>query len=1421
MKKITLTLISLVSSIAFSFAQVAVPTLYTGDVDPNASTQTQCVTLTSTGLRLGARDKNTNDEVSLLQDFLSPQYLTSEPTGYFGKGTLAAVKAFQKDNGILVNGLPTGYVGGATRAKIQDISCNGATPGTPSTPSTTSTNVGTTKVSVTPPVMCLQDMKICPDGTGVGRTGPNCEFVCPTEPPVPTVRALSASVIGTPTLALTYSAVGKEALLSGRAYVSVIAGNEDIYVSNTALAFKNETTGLTASANSITFNVGVASGATSVTGQYGATLYKVSAGQKATFVITTSLNPKHLFAGTYSVSLQSVPYYKNPNDLNAGYGTIEVSANKSRAIAIIGEVSPYLSSITTDANGLVRISGARLNLSGNRWFVDDNQEIAQIKGDAVSASFNPVNFNLPVGKYMLKVVNAQTGDSNSLGFNVGSGAQTANTPTVEFVGFTPTLRVTYDSVGKEGMLTASAQVKITTGNTPITFYQNSVPGILQFNKNGTGPVYSNNMAFHAVDVSKSPSAEVVAGTVIPANTSVTYLITNNAPTKELLAGSYSMSLTGFGYIDSTNNYQTVQPASFINGAGSNVVTIIGETSPYISNITTDANGFVRVTGARLDLPGNLYMVDGVTSITSSKGDAVNISFNPTDNTLSAGYHTFQILNPRTGNSNTRGFNVITGTQNSKPDVYFSVNPQVVNAGGSTYVSWSAKDAKNCIATSSPYLATWSSSNLGLSGSKTVSGINQTTMLYVVCFNEMSGLSTSQGVQVRVSSPTGSTSGAPTLARTAGFTAQTVSPNTVQVKIASFTIQAPSTNGVIVYNVTPNLYVSGYSLDNLSNVSLRSANSFGVESVLGVPIGRLSNNSPVFTFPDIVVDARKTRTFDVYADIGTASIGSVTTAMNVGYRTANIGLDGAVRADGVAVTSAVSTGFISSLNASSPKSQFVLGASSFGIANLKIATQGVGTTGTIRELQFSVTGQDAIESITVNGVTASVVQGVATISGLNIQTSNTGVDLVAVAKLSGFQNSLTGGSLTSPISPVFITLTKVTGISGSGSTVIGTTPVSSNAMSLVASKPTLTYSSGGSSGLVLGANNLLGELTVYADASGKIAVQSFSLLFATQGITNPSISNITVSDGGVATQDVMKTMISFPSGYEINAGIAKRFSVYGVVNGTSQPGVAASVSSTLNLPSLFIWKDSVTNSTQTGEKIYNYPTNVYRITGVTQAQAVSGVNKATNITFKNVTSTGMDIVATFNTTIPNTKIFAVYGTDRNLSASNCMAPSCTKTTTLNASSNGIDTDYTFSVTGLTPNTTVAYKAYAQDPNGNLVEGTWTTQAIVVPSGIVATCADADVNGDGAINTTDVSYVQSKSGTSSGVAGYDAKADMDKSGTINSGDILKIRALVSTCPQPAPKMSSQLIITEPNPILLAPTQTPTPTPTQHKQYQTKAR
>ena len=46
-------------------------------------------------------------------------------------------------------------------------------------------------------MVCTLDAKICPDGSAVGRTGPNCEFAqCPNPPPTPTPDPTGRSCTG-------------------------------------------------------------------------------------------------------------------------------------------------------------------------------------------------------------------------------------------------------------------------------------------------------------------------------------------------------------------------------------------------------------------------------------------------------------------------------------------------------------------------------------------------------------------------------------------------------------------------------------------------------------------------------------------------------------------------------------------------------------------------------------------------------------------------------------------------------------------------------------------------------------------------------------------------------------------------------------------------------------------------------------------------------------------------------------------------------------------------------------------------------------------------------------------------------------------------------------------------------------------------
>lgn len=64
---------------------------------------------------------------------------------------------------------------------IMAVVVNRPAPNVPGTVATTTDENPSSEEGV----MCTQDAKLCPDGTYVGRTGPNCEFKCPPAPAVP------------------------------------------------------------------------------------------------------------------------------------------------------------------------------------------------------------------------------------------------------------------------------------------------------------------------------------------------------------------------------------------------------------------------------------------------------------------------------------------------------------------------------------------------------------------------------------------------------------------------------------------------------------------------------------------------------------------------------------------------------------------------------------------------------------------------------------------------------------------------------------------------------------------------------------------------------------------------------------------------------------------------------------------------------------------------------------------------------------------------------------------------------------------------------------------------------------------------------------------------------------------------------------
>jgi peptidoglycan hydrolase-like protein with peptidoglycan-binding domain len=149
MKKSTLLSFVLVSLLSLSFVSA--------EVTDTIDSSTTCTNLT-VNMTFGAKDSTTSGQVSDLQFFLNDKgYLKTDPTGYFGSATLAAVKAFQGDNGIT----PNGVVGPMTRGAVNAAGCGG----------------GQATQGVSPTSSGASGTAVTGSGTTYTNTGPSISFI--------------------------------------------------------------------------------------------------------------------------------------------------------------------------------------------------------------------------------------------------------------------------------------------------------------------------------------------------------------------------------------------------------------------------------------------------------------------------------------------------------------------------------------------------------------------------------------------------------------------------------------------------------------------------------------------------------------------------------------------------------------------------------------------------------------------------------------------------------------------------------------------------------------------------------------------------------------------------------------------------------------------------------------------------------------------------------------------------------------------------------------------------------------------------------------------------------------------------------------------------------------------------------------------
>jgi hypothetical protein len=440
----------------------------------------------------------------------------------------------------------------------------------------------------------------------------------------------------------------------------------------------------------------------------------------------------------------------------------------------------------------------------------------------------------------------------------------------------------------------------------------------------------------------------------------------------------------------------------------------------------------------------------------------------------------------------------------------------------------------------------------------------------------------------------------TIANNTNYTNQTLSGNSIAQKIGSYIIQASSADGVKVTSLNVGFATSS-TLNDIANLYIVTPDMpNGSQKVNPATSNNFTTN---FTIP-----VNGTAQVDVYADLTNTSDSYTTTLTGAGLGVTSNQSVALTLATGQTIT--VGLGSLNSfaLSNSSPVSQIVVG----GTANQAMATYNfvAGTTGgvNISELGFDASGT-AISSVTVGGNTATVVNGKALVTGLN---------LVVPAGYGGLDVPVTVNFTPVGLNGVAdqktqIALAHVKYLAGGQTTSIGDlggdTPfttsqlayaTSSNTMQVAGVAPVVSLIA--PAGTLTTGTVKIGSVTIVAP-TGNMTLNNLPLVITgsgattTTGVANSIIvkdasngSTISTASTAVSATDG-STTVSFTGGYTIAAGSAgKTFDIYAPVGflSTSTQSGSARINLVLGAPTGFNWFDVNGNVALNGVYILNYP-----------------------------------------------------------------------------------------------------------------------------------------------------------------------------------------------------------------------------------------
>jgi hypothetical protein len=221
------------------------------------------------------------------------------------------------------------------------------------------------------------------------------------------------------TLQLTYDSSKREALLTATFKVTVDGGKNGVYMYPYAnISFRDQKDNY-AYANSVrSLPIVPLSKVSIVTDGYGQQIFYVAKNKKADFSAMATVDPKSLFAGTYYASLESLT---GSAGISTTWYGIQVDPNRTNTKTIVGEISPYITSISPNPATVGQestITGQRL--TGGQIYLDGAPVASAVAStpDSTTLKFI-VSSSTPAGWHWV-TVSTSNGMSNYVGFEVQS-----------------------------------------------------------------------------------------------------------------------------------------------------------------------------------------------------------------------------------------------------------------------------------------------------------------------------------------------------------------------------------------------------------------------------------------------------------------------------------------------------------------------------------------------------------------------------------------------------------------------------------------------------------------------------------------------------------------------------------------------------------------------------------------------------------------------------------------------------------------------------------------------------------------------------------------------------------------------------------------------------------------------------------------